>query len=184
MARARLFTTPTEPPDIRPAMMSVAAMMVLLLPALLMATSAQKLTGLALSVPGPSEQLPPEPTGPVERLSVARIPAGYQITAEVRSTDVLASAGDTERKDLLVASLPELQTQLATLKGLDPKRDRITLVPAADTPTEEVVRWMDAVRRGPEGELYPRVILETAAPSADASGEDPAPAAPAEETLP
>ena len=184
MSRARLFTTPAEPPDIRPAMMSVAAMMVLLLPALLMATSAQKLTGMALSVPGPSEQLPPEPTGIVERLSVARLPAGYQITAEVRSTDVLASAGDTERKELLVDGLAALQTQLAIFKGLDPKRARITLIPAADTPTEEVVRWMDAVRRGPDGELYPRVILETAMPSADASEAEPAPATPTEEDSP
>ncbi len=162
MPAGRLFSTPSEPPDIRPAMMSVAAMMVLLLPALLMAPSAQKLTGLGLSVPGPSEQLPPEPTGAVERLSVSRQPSGYLISAEVRSTDVLASTGDTERKDLLVPTLTELQTQLAVFKGLDAKRERITLVPSADTPTEEVVRWMDAVRRGPEGELFPRVILETA----------------------
>jgi hypothetical protein len=176
MSRARLFSTPSEPPDIRPAMMSVAALMVLLLPALLMATSAQKLTGLALSVPGPAEQLPPEPSGVVEQLSVTRVPAGYQITAEVRSTDVLASAGDTERKDLLVADLPELQAQLSTLKGLDPKRARITLIPAPDTATEEVVRWMDAVRRSPEGELYPRVILETAAPTQAPSAPDAPPA--------
>ncbi|MFT5685062.1 MAG: hypothetical protein ACI8RZ_006008 [Myxococcota bacterium] len=170
MPAGRLFSTPTEPPDIRPAMMSVAALMVLLLPALLMATSAQKLTGLALSVPGPSEQLPPEPTGAVEKLSVSRLPSGYLITAHVRSTDVLASVGDTERKELLVANLTDLQIQLAVFKGLDGKRQRITLVPGADTPTEEVVRWMDAVRRGPDGELYPRIILETAivAPPAEA----------------
>ena len=171
MGRARLFSTPTEPPDIRPAMMSIAAMMVLLLPALLMATSAQKLTGLALSVTGPSEQLPPEPTGAVEKLSVARVEAGYLITAEVRSTDVLASAGDTEHKDLLVSDLTALQAQLAVLKGLDTKRKRITLIPDAATPTEEVVRWMDAVRHGPDGELFPRVILETTvtAPAAEDS---------------
>jgi hypothetical protein len=177
----RLFSTPAEPPDIRPAMMSVAAMMVLLLPALLMATSAQKLTGLGLSVPGPSEQLPPEPTGAVERLSVSRLPAGYLISAEVRSTDVLASVGDTERKELLVSNLTELQIQLAVFKGLDSKRERITLVPSADTPTEEVVRWMDAVRRGPEGELFPRVILETAV---SAPVERPSEAPPAEDNSP
>ncbi len=181
MVRGRLFSAPTEQPDIRPAMMSVAAMMVLLLPALLMATSAQKLTGLALSVPGPSEQLPPEPSSAVERLSVTRIPAGYLITAEVRATDVLASAGDTERKELLAADLVGLQTQLAVLKRLDGKRQRITLIPAPDTPTEEVVRWMDAVRHGPEGELFPRVILETAVSTPTAPE---APDAPAEEGSP
>ena len=162
MTRGRLFSTPSEPPDIRPAMMSIAAMMVLLLPALLMATSAQKLTGLALSVPGPSEQLPPEPTGNVEKLSVTRVPQGYLLSAEVRSLDVLAGAGDTVLQEKVVPTLTALQTELASYKKDDEKRERITLIPAEDTPTEEVVRWMDAVRRGPDGELYPRVILQTA----------------------
>ena len=62
-----------------------------------------------------------------------------------------------------VFDLAELQAVLSTLKRLDPKRERITLVPAADTATDEVVRWMDAVRRGPEGELFPRVILQAVA---------------------
>ena len=168
-----MFSTPAEQPDIRPAMMSIAAMMVLLLPALLMATSAQKLTGLALSVPGPAEQLPPEPTGAIERLTVTRTPQGYLVSAAVRSTDVLASAGDTEQKELLVADLTALQAQLAIFKGLDAVRERITLVPAADTPTEEVVRWMDAVRRGPSGELFPRIILETAVILPSAPPEPP-----------
>ena len=53
---------------------------------------------------------------------------------------------------------------LGRLKQLDPKRERITVVPAATTPTEEVVRWMDAVRAGPEGALFERVILQTVQP--------------------
>ncbi len=159
-----MFTAPSAPADTRPAMMSIAAMMILLLPALLMATTAQKLTGLALSMPGPSEQLPPEPPGAVERLQVRRVTGGYLVAADVRNTDVLASAGDTEHKELLTADLVAMQAQLRFFKELDPDRERITLVPAPDTPTEEVVRWMDAVRAGPDGALFPRVILETTGP--------------------
>lgn len=146
----------------RPALFSVVALMLLLLPFLLLTTSTQKLTGLALGLPGPSEELPPEPPGAVERLTVSRVPQGYAVVADVRNTDVLASTGDTERRELFAADLNALQETLASLKALDRKRDRITLVPAADTPADEVVRWMDAVKLGPSGELYPRVILEAA----------------------
>lgn len=138
--------------------------MVLLLPLLLMTTSASKLTGLALGVPGPEEELPPEPPGVVERLSVSRVAQGYEVTAAVRNTDVIGGTGQTEAKSFVAADLTELQAILGRLKELDPKRERITVVPAADTPTEEVVRWMDAVRAGPRGTLFERVILQTVQP--------------------
>ncbi len=159
-----MFRQPAAPPDTRPALLSVVSLMVLLLPLLLMTTSASKLTGLALGVPGPEEELPPEPPGLVESLNVARVAEGYQVTASVRNTDVLGGTGQTEDKTFLAADLSELQSVLARLKRLDPKRDRITIVPAAGTPTEEVVRWMDAVRAGPEGALFERVILQAVQP--------------------
>ena len=141
--------------------MSVVALMVLLLPMVLLTTSSQKLTGLGLGVPGPTEELPPEPPGPVEGLRVVRVADGFVISAEVRNTDVLAQVGDTERKEMRANDLSELQTALGTLKKLDPKRERITLAPNPEMETREVVAWMDAVRAGPDGELYPRVILES-----------------------
>ena len=142
-------------------MMSVAALMVLLLPILLMVTSAQKLTGLALGVPGPTEELPPEPPGPVERLEVRRTEAGFVVGADVRNTDVLAQAGDTEHREFEVADLAGLREVLLTLKALDPKRVRITLVPLPTSSTDDVVHWMDVVRQGPDGPLFPRVVLVT-----------------------
>lgn len=144
-------------------MMSVVALMVLLLPMALMTTSAEKLTGLTLGVPGPTEELPPEPPGPVESLRVVRVPAGYAVSALVRRTDVGASAGDVELKEFVEPDLAAMQVRLAAFKRMDEARERVTLAPAADTPTEEVVAWMDAVRAGPDGVLFPRVILETAA---------------------
>lgn len=156
----RMFQAQTSPPDVRPAMLSIVSLMVLLLPMLLMTTSAQKLTGLAMGLPGPSEELPPEPPGPVESLTVVRVDGGYQVQATVRSTDVNASVGDTETKSLMAGDLSSLQGVLAKLKKLDPKRDRITLAPSKEMPTDEVVQWMDAVRAGPEGPLYPRIVMQ------------------------
>lgn len=155
----RLFSEAPAGPDLRPALLSIVALMVLLLPLLLMTTSLQRRAGLALGVPGPDEELPPEVPGAVEDLRVERQATGYLVRASVRNTDVVSASGDTEAKELLAPDLPNLQEVLATFKVMDPRRERITLVPAADTPTEEVVRWMDAVRAGPSGELFPKVIL-------------------------
>jgi hypothetical protein len=155
----RLFSQAPAGPDLRPALLSIVALMVLLLPLLLMTTSLQKRAGIALGVPGPDEELPPEVPGAVEDLRVERQATGYLVRASVRKTDVVGSVGNTEAKEVLATDLTGLQEVLATFKGLDPKRERITLVPALDTPTDEVVRWMDAVRAGPSGELFPKVIL-------------------------
>lgn len=145
----------------RPALLSVVALMLLLLPMLLMTTSAERRVGLALGVPGPDEELEPDLPGAIENLRVERDPVGYLVVARVRNTDVVSAAGDTERKELRAADLGELQTALRSFKDLDPNREKVTLVPAPDTPTEEVVRWMDAVREGPSGPLFPKVILSS-----------------------
>jgi len=133
--------------------------MLLLLPLTLMTSSTQKLTALGLGVPGPDEVLPPELPGMIERLEVRRTNTGYAITAAVRSTDVLAGAGDVEIKSFQAAHLAELQGVLRQLKALAPARERVTLIPLPDTPAEELVAWMDSVRADASGELLPRVIL-------------------------
>jgi hypothetical protein len=160
----RLFTSAVPGPDMRPALLSVVALMLLLLPMLLMTTSAERRAGLALGVPGPDDALEPDLPGPVENLRVERDPVGYLVVAHVRNTDVVGATGDTERKELRAANLGELQAALRAFKDLDPNRMKVTLVPASDTPTEEVVRWMDAVREGPDGVLFPSVILSSGAP--------------------
>ena len=137
--------------------------MVLLLPMLLMTSSMQRRAGLVLGVPGPDEELPPEVPGAVESLRVSRDASGFLVYAAVRNTDVVSATGDTEAREFHADTLTSLQEVLATLKRLDPARERITLVPAADTTTDEVVRWMDAVRAGPTGKLFPKVILSTGA---------------------
>ena len=58
------------------------------------------------------------------------------------------------------ANLAELQSVLGRMKQIDPSRTEVTLVPAGDSKTAEVVAWMDAARRGPQGPLFPEVVLE------------------------
>jgi len=159
----RLFGAKHRPAaDMRPAMLSVISLMVILLPLILMTTSARKLSGLTLVVPGPSEILPPEPPGPVENLTVTRLSSGFRVVADVRNTDVLASAGDTEHKEMVLPDLSSLQAQLRTLKTLDPGRKQVRLIPSPTAKTTDVVRWMDAVRSDRQGELFPKVLLQTA----------------------
>jgi hypothetical protein len=179
---SRLFAPRAAPPEARPALFSVISLIVLLVPLLLYTSSLERRTGLALAVSG-TDDLPPEPVGPVEALRVERVAQGYALRAEVRNTDVRASAGDTERKEALLPDLAALQSTLLVYKRLDPARTRITLHPAADTTTEEVVRWMDAVRSGPEGELFPRVVLEAAPGPAPEAAPEAAPG-PAPEAAP
>jgi hypothetical protein len=138
--------------------------MVLILPVLLSLSSPQKLTGLHLSLPGSSEALPPEPTGQVEHLEVRRQEGRFAITADVRRTDVLAAAGQTERKSFEAADVEGLWGVLEQIKAMDPKRERLTLIPAPDSRAEDVVHWMDVVKSSPRGELYPRVILKSEHP--------------------
>ncbi|MDP6935092.1 MAG: hypothetical protein QGG40_19375 [Myxococcota bacterium] len=159
--------------------------MLLLLPFLLLTTSVQKLTGLALAMPGPSEEIPPEPPGTVERLRVVRTGSGFRVQADVRNTDVRASVGDVEQRDFEVSDLTALQNILGTFKALDPRREQVTLVPAAESTTQEVVFWMDAVRNGPDGELFPKVVLETSTTLGVATSQEvPEPADEAQEGAP
>jgi hypothetical protein len=140
-------------------MLSVVALMVLLLPVLLQTTSSQKLTSLALSVHSSSSDLPPLPSGDLESVHVYRDARGYTVRIQIRSTDVNASLGDTETKEFQAEDLATLQERLAEVKSLDTRQERVILVPAQDTQTAELVRWMDAVRKWPEGELFPQVVL-------------------------
>ena len=141
-------------------MMAIISLLVLLLPLLISSTSARKLAGLPLGVPGPTDELPPEAPGPVEGIEVVRMGDRFQVQARIRNTDVRASVGDVELRTFEAADVVALQSTLATLKRLDPGRERIRLVPAPQTTAAELVLWMDAVRQGPDGELFPKVILE------------------------
>ena len=157
----KLFSTPVESPDLRPTFLSMAALMMLLLPTLLLAMSPQKLTGLPLSVPGPSEELPPLPPGPIESLTLEFNDTEASLTAQIRSTDVRASTGDTETKQWQITKGIDIHPILRRLKDLDPERTRLRLIPSKESTTADVVYWMDIVRSDPKGELFRNVVVDS-----------------------
>jgi len=139
-------------------MFSMASLMMLLLPTLLLALSPEKSTTLPLSLSTPNA-LPPKQNGPVESLSILASKTSFEITASIRTTDVLASTGDVEQKKWTLNTLQSLQNTLRQIKKLDPKRNRITIYPAAESLTEDVVHWMDVIRQDKQGTLFPEIII-------------------------
>lgn len=158
----RLFRVQRSAPDARPALLAIASLMLVIVPMVLLTSSGQKLTGIGLALAGPEEELPPLPPGPVESLRVEVVPEGYRVRAGVRRLDVRVQIGDVEQQELLAPDLPALQAHLARLKALDPARQRVQLAPSADTDAAALVALVDALRQGPDGPLFPEVVLEAA----------------------
>lgn len=154
----KLFHREPTSTSIWPVLFSMAALMLLLLPTLLLVMSPQKSTALSLSVAGLND-IPRLPTGPVESLTVKATSPGFEVIAIIRNTDVLAKEGDTQSVGEKVTNLDELQKYLRHLKEMDPKRTRIQIQPAATTLTEDVVLWMDVLRKDKQGELFPEIII-------------------------
>jgi hypothetical protein len=155
---SKLFSIPEDPPDIRPALLSMSALMMILLPTLLLITTPQKLIGISLSMAGASTEIPQTPSGLVESLHIEVTSDGFLIEAKVRKTDVLSSSGDVERKTWLLNSWSECVDRLEQIKSLDPTRKRIQLSPLPTSSTKEVIHWMDTLQ---QDTLYPEVIIES-----------------------
>jgi hypothetical protein len=157
--------------------------MLLLMPFLLLTTSVQKLAGIDLLLAGNNSELPPEPPGIVEGLTVVVHPdTAFDISAQVRRSDVGAKTGETEARSERIppgsggVDLAALQNALRRYKGLDPERDQATLLPADSLNNGQVVNLMDAMRRDAEGELFPKValgVLPAAKPSAEPAPTEP-----------
>lgn len=163
--KRRLFLTAPPPADLRPAMLSVwIALLLLLLPMLLVASSPQKLAGIGLSVAG-AGSLPPH-AGAVVAVSLRAADDGaVTITAVVRRTDVGANVGDTAaREDMVPArdghvDLVGVQAALLELHRLDPALTRITVGPPDGAPVRDTIALLDAVRAAGGRPLYPDVVL-------------------------
>jgi len=153
-------------PDLRPALLSVVALMFLLLPFVLMTTSSDKLAGLGLSLLGDGAATPSP--GVVERVEIALAGDEIVLRTAIRATDVTADAGDTVEAETQLPGvdghpdLATLQARLRDLRRLDPHQQRATVVPADDTSTARVVALVDAVRADRDGPLFDQVILGAA----------------------
>ncbi len=144
-------------------MLAVASLLFLLLPFLLLTTSAQKLVGLdmKLAATGQLEAM----GGDVEELVVQLAPTALHVIASLSKTDVRATADEREQHETKLADdengldLRGLQEVLRSIKRLSPDRARIRIVPADDVTVQRVVYVMDAVRSDATGPLFPEVAL-------------------------
>jgi hypothetical protein len=145
----------------------VVSLLLLLLPLLLVTTSAQKRVGLDLKVSsGEGPQVPS--MGAVESLAVHLDPNGLEVRAALRRADVTAASGETEERLVRVPhgadgpDLAQLQATLRELKRLDPTRVRISLLPTDEVAAGTLVAVLDAVRGDRVGPLFPTPLLGAA----------------------
>ncbi len=143
------------------------SLLLLLLPLLLVTTSAQKRVGLDLKVSSGEGLSVPE-MGALERLTLQITADGLEVRAALRRSDVTASAGDTEQRKVALPHGPTgpdlagLQAALRDLKRLDPARERIALQPTDTVPAGVLVAVLDAVRGDRAGPLFPQPLLGSA----------------------
>ena len=169
----RSFQTDIDVPDIRPTLLSLAALMLLLIPILLLIVNPQKTTYLPLSMSTKSGVPPIAHTGPIEVLKISidtitgtKSPdplAKYSMQLEVhrRKSDVRASQGDTEVKIWNFTSRRECIQMLRDIKSFDKARERITVVPSKNLRTSDIVFWMDILRKDNGEVFFPSVVLES-----------------------
>ena len=156
----RLFSPSRNETDIRPSLFSMASLMIILLPTLLLSLSTQKFTVLPLSVAGSQSEIPQDPNRLIQKIQLISEDQGFLLQASVRSTDVRADINDVEERKWNPQTLKELQTILQSLKKLDPKHRRIQIQPQPESSTEEVVLWMDVVSKNAQGELFPEIVIQ------------------------
>lgn len=143
-------------------MLAIASLLFLLLPFLLLTTSAQKLVGLHMQVQTSGQGGAPQ-IGELENVAVIMTPTSLKILARIEQTDVRAQG--FEEQELAVASsasgpdLADLQVRLRSLKSLSPQLNRISLQPKDEVLTQQLVMVMDAIRHDDQGELFPEVVL-------------------------
>ena len=157
----KLFNHDDHAQDIRPMMLSMAALMLVLIPILMLILNPEKLTSLPLSVAGAAQDVPAAHAGIVELLTITQTASGFTLVAQVRTSDVRSNIGDVEQKEWTFDDLNALQKQLRTIKNLDSSRSRIELSPASTTATEDVVLWMDVIRKDKDGVLYDEILLRS-----------------------
>ena len=145
--------------DRRPALLSMAALMILLLPTLMMITSTQKTTALPLAVSGNALDVPPISPGLISSLEVTALESGYQLKAKIKKSDVLAGSNDVEEKNWIFNNEQELQDKLRELKDQDALRTRIRLKPHSSSNTQAVVQIIDFLKSDKQGELFPETLL-------------------------
>ena len=151
----RLFRRKTHPVDMRPSILSIVALMVLLVPTVLQTSTGTKTVAMGLDLSGNEGVRTHD--GPIKSIIVTVNTTGFRVDAVLKSTDVRSEHVVEETRQH--NDLSGLRQYLRNLKDIDETQTRLTLVPTPDNTTGQIVLWMDAIRKGPNGELFPHVTL-------------------------
>lgn len=165
--RRRLFTSaPAAEADVRPTLLGVVTLLFLLLFFLLATSSGQRLGTVTLRFGGASDLAPLPHAGLVQELRVAIGPDAIDVTAQVSTTDIAASATSTEtrRWSLPPTDLSQLDAVLVELHDLDPAQERAVVAPGDAVSTEVLLTVLDLVRGSENAPRFPQVALEGTAP--------------------
>jgi hypothetical protein len=162
-------------PDLRPGLLSIACLLLILLPCLLLTTSLYKLASVPFRLAGGEGGGEPDLPGVVTGVEVRVEPGQMMLRAALRTRDANAGAEDVVWNETPLPDLDgapdtaSLQARLAELKRLDPAWTRVTVLPDDRIPTDDVVLVMDALREGPDGPIAGEVLLGSgaAAPPGD-----------------
>ena len=154
----RLFRRRTTSADMRPSILSIVALMVLLVPTVLHTSTGTKTVAMGLDLAGHEGARTHD--GPLTSVTVTVNPQGFRVDATMKSTDVRSEHLIEETHQL--GNLEGLREHLSNLKEIDQTQTHLTLVPSPDNTTGEIVLWMDSIRTGPQGELFPHVTIGTA----------------------
>lgn len=152
MLRRLTPRAPATEPDLRPGLLSVACLLFMLLPCLMLTTSLYRLTSLPFLLPARGEGGAPPPSAVLDALEVQVRAEALLVRAALRTTDVTAMAGDAVWQEVSLPAIsgqPDLgglRRELDRLHALDPMAKRVTLLPAEDTATERLVVVMDVLR--------------------------------------
>ena len=154
----RLFRPRTTSADMRPSILSIVALMVLLVPTVLHTSTGTKTVAMGLDLAGHEGARTHD--GPLTSVTVTVNRQGFRVDATMKSTDVRSEHLIEETHQ--IDNLEGLRKHLSNLKEIDQTQTHLTLVPGPDNTTGEIVLWMDSIRMGPQGELFPHVTLGTA----------------------
>lgn len=156
-------------PDLRAGLLSIACLLFILLPCLMLTTSLYRLTALPFSMPARGEGAAGPPSTVLETLEIHIQGEELLVRAAMRTTDVTAKEGNAVWNETRLApkgdhpDVAALQDHLVSLHRLDPAASRVTVVPLDGTPTDRLVWIMDAVRQAPDGSpLFNEITLGSA----------------------
>lgn len=161
-------------PDLRPALLSLVCLLFILLPTLLITTSLQRLSALAVALSGRDNASASVEPGIIEDIEVQVEGETILLRTALRTLDIRAMTGERTWNELLLPPLdgrPDwlaLRQSLQEFHRMDPSRRSIRLVPDAMTSTSTLTSLMDVVRASPEGPLFDQIEL---APPQPLTGE-------------